>query len=90
MLDDTTADAALPWTSQPSDLGSEDCGWCHRAIYRPALPCSVRPVGGLAAMPTVPGQGKRCQWELLTRRAGRADPSATVEHRMNARKGHGA
>ena len=66
LLDDT-ADGSPPWTTEPGELGSADCGWCHRAIYLPALPCSVRPIAGLAAMETVPGQGKRCQWELQTR-----------------------
>lgn len=74
MLDDN-ADSPPPWSSPPSDLGSEECGWCHRAIYRPAVPCSVRPVGGLAAMPTLPGQGQRCQWELRTRRDVASDGS---------------
>lgn len=66
LLDDT-ADESPPWTTEPGELGSTDCGWCHRAIYQPALPCSVRPIAGLAVMDTVPGQGKRCQWELQTR-----------------------
>ena len=67
MLDDTCGEAP-PWTTEPGDHGSTDCGWCHRAIYLPALPCSVKPIAGLAEMQTVQGQGKRCQWELLTRR----------------------
>ena len=57
----------LPWATAPSDQGSQICGWCHRAIYGPALPCSVEPVEGLARMVTTPGLGARCQYELATR-----------------------
>ncbi len=90
LLDETTIDdAPPPWTAPPSDLGFEECAWCHRAIYRPALPCSVRPVGGLASMATVPGQGKRCQWELLTR-TDCTHPRAAPERSANAQQGHGA
>jgi len=81
LLDDDT-DFPPPWSSPPSDLGSEECGWCHRAIYRPAVPCSVRPVSGLATMDTLPGQGQRCQWELLTRcnvGSKASHPSATPD-----------
>ena len=79
MLDDT-ADESPPWTTEPGELGSAECGWCHRAIYLPALPCSVRPVAGLAAMVTVPGQGKRCQWELHTRRSGTGGGQEGASH----------
>ena len=57
----------LPWATGPSGQGSNDCAWCGRAIYVPALPCSTRPVDGLARMKTMPGQGQRCQYELSTR-----------------------
>jgi hypothetical protein len=57
----------LPWMTEPSDLGYAPCGWCGRAIYLPAQPCSVRPVEGLMELPTLPGQGERCKWELATR-----------------------
>ena len=43
------------------------CNWCGRAIYVPAVPCSVRPVRGLVGMNTAPGLGDRCKWELTTR-----------------------
>jgi hypothetical protein len=62
----------LPWATQPSDDGHAICGWCDRAIYRPAVPCSVKPVAGLLTMPTQPGQGERCKFELATR-TGRDD-----------------
>ena len=57
----------LPWATEPSGRGSNDCAWCGRAIYVPALPCSIRPVDGLSRMKTMPGQGQRCQYELGTR-----------------------
>lgn len=38
-------------------------------IYKPALPCSMGPIEGLADMETPPGLGARCKWELLTRDA---------------------
>ena len=78
LLDDVAAESP-PWSTEPGEHGSADCGWCHRAIYLPALPCSVRPIAGLAAMPTVQGQGKRCQWELHTRvpRAGQEQDRAS-------------
>ncbi|MDB5696221.1 MAG: hypothetical protein JWN21_1764 [Sphingomonas bacterium] len=43
------------------------CGWCGRAIYVPAVPCSVRPVAGLASIETASGMGDRCKWEANTR-----------------------
>jgi hypothetical protein len=59
----------LPWRTGPSGQGgSTTCGWCHREIYAPALPCSVEPVEGLLRMETQPGVGARCQYELGTRR----------------------
>ena len=60
----------LPWATPPTDQGHETCDWCGRAIYHPAVPCSVRPVAGLAEMPTGPGLGDRCKWELRTRGGG--------------------
>jgi hypothetical protein len=57
----------LPWRVQPTDQGHAMCGWCGRAIYVPAVPCSVRPVPGLSGMDTQPGLGDRCKWELSTR-----------------------
>ena len=57
----------LPWSTPPSDAGHAVCGWCDRAIYRPAVPCSISPVPGLLTMPTQPGQGERCKFELATR-----------------------
>ncbi len=57
----------LPWATPPSGQGSNECTWCGRAIYMPALPCSVEPVEGLKRMKTMPGQGARCQYELETR-----------------------
>ena len=59
--------AALPWRTEPSEQGSTTCAWCHREIYRPALPCSVEPVEGLLRMRTRVGQGERCKYELATR-----------------------
>ncbi len=58
----------LPWATEPCGQGSQICGWCHRAIYFPALPCSVEPVKGLEQMVTEPGLGARCQFELATRK----------------------
>ena len=58
----------LPWATGPSDQGATPCAWCYRDIYLPALPCSVSPVEGLARMRTRPGFGRRCQYELATRR----------------------
>lgn len=60
-------DQYLPWTTEPSDMGSQRCTWCDRAIYLPAVPCSVEPVDGLLRIETVPGLGERCKWELTTR-----------------------
>ena len=62
-----SAPVHLPWSTGPSGQGSNDCAWCGRAIYVPALPCSIKPVEGLARMKTMPGQGQRCQYELSTR-----------------------
>lgn len=58
----------LPWTTGPSGQGARMCGWCHRDIHAPALPCSIEPVDGLLRMETQPGFGARCQYELGTRR----------------------
>jgi hypothetical protein len=58
---------ALPWATPPTDQGHAMCGWCGRAIYVPAVPCSVRPVAGLAGMETTSGLGDRCKWEVSTR-----------------------
>ncbi|WP_242098028.1 MULTISPECIES: hypothetical protein [unclassified Sphingomonas] len=60
-------DVHLPWATEPSALGSNECAWCGRAIYLPAVPCSTLPVAGLERMKTMPGQGRRCQFELGTR-----------------------
>ena len=60
-------DQYLPWTTEPSDLGYNRCGWCDRVIYLPALPCSVEPIDGLMSVATLPGQGERCKWEVATR-----------------------
>jgi hypothetical protein len=57
----------LPWATPPTDLGDAICDWCGRAIYVPAVPCSVRPVVGLLAIDTGRGIGDRCKWELSTR-----------------------
>jgi hypothetical protein len=62
-----TAAEHLPWATQPGAQGHTVCAWCDRAIYLPAVPCSVRPVAGLLDMPTQPGQGERCKYELATR-----------------------
>ena len=59
--------AHLPWATAPGDEGGTICGWCHRMIYRPALPCLIEPVEGLLRMRTQPGQGARCSYELATR-----------------------
>jgi hypothetical protein len=56
-----------PWTTPPTDQGHAMCAWCGRAIYVPAVPCSVRPDPGLLTMNTGPGLGDRCKWELSTR-----------------------
>lgn len=66
----------LPWTTPPTGQGHAMCGWCDRAIYLPAAPCSVRPVAGLLAMDTGPGLGDRCKWEMSTR----ADVDAATGH----------
>jgi hypothetical protein len=70
------ADQPLPWTTQPSDQGDSECDWCFRAIYLPAVPCSVRPVDGLLEIPTQSGQGERCKYELVTRDAAMATISS--------------
>ena len=59
--------SALPWRTEPTGQGSATCAWCHREIYRPALPCSVEPVEGLLRLQTRVGQGERCKYELATR-----------------------
>lgn len=61
-------DRHLPWSTPPSDAGENECAWCHRVIYMPALPCSTEPVEGLLRMNTRAGQGERCKYELSTRR----------------------
>jgi hypothetical protein len=60
-------DEALPWATQPGANGWTVCGWCDRAIYRPALPCSERVLPGLLQMSTQQGQGERCKYEVTTR-----------------------
>jgi hypothetical protein len=60
-------DNFLSWNTGPSNLGSAQCTWCGRTIYRPAVPCSVTPPAGLLQMETKPGHGERCKWELTTR-----------------------
>ncbi|HEU0045276.1 hypothetical protein [Sphingomonas sp.] len=57
----------LPWATEPGAQGHTVCAWCDRAIYLPAVPCSVQPVAGLLEMATQPGQGERCKFELSTR-----------------------
>lgn len=57
----------LPWATAPDGTGGNECGWCHRMIYLPALPCSIQPVEGLLRMNTRVGQGERCKYELSTR-----------------------
>ena len=69
---DEAPDVPLPWTTPPTDLGDAMCAWCGRTIYLPAVPCSTRPVPGLMTMPTGPGLGERCKWELATREDGPA------------------
>lgn len=58
---------AYPWNTGPSGQGSTDCGWCDRTIYKPAIPCSVAPIAGLAEIETAPGLGDRCKYEWRTR-----------------------
>jgi hypothetical protein len=58
----------LPWATGPTGAGSRRCEWCDRDINLPALPCSVKPVAGLAEMKLGAGVGQRCQYELATRR----------------------
>ena len=58
---------SLPWTTPPGAAGSNECEWCHRTIYLPALPCSTQPVEGLLRMQTRVGQGARCKYELSSR-----------------------
>ncbi len=58
---------AYPWNTGPSGQGSETCAWCDREIYRPAVPCSVSPIAGLAEIETAPGYGDRCKYEVQTR-----------------------
>jgi hypothetical protein len=57
----------LPWSTPPGTQGHTICGWCDRAIYLPAVPCSVETVPDLLELATQPGQGERCQYELATR-----------------------
>ncbi|URW74474.1 hypothetical protein M9980_07715 [Sphingomonas donggukensis] len=59
---------AYPWNTGPSGQGAEECGWCGRFIYRPAVPCSVVPIAGLEDIETAPGLGERCKYEAATRR----------------------
>ena len=72
-------DRHLPWMTEPSSLGSNRCGWCDRVIYLPALPCSIEPIEGLLHIATVPGQGERCKWELITRNPCLADEAGDDE-----------
>lgn len=58
---------AFPWNTGPSGQGSAECTWCGRTIYAPAVPCSVRPIAGLADIATSPGLGERCKYEAATR-----------------------
>lgn len=58
----------LPWATPPSGKGENECSWCHRVIYLPAVPCSIRPVTGLLGIQTRSGQGERCKYEVSTRR----------------------
>jgi hypothetical protein len=69
VLDDTLPITALPWNTGPSGEGRSYCEWCGRHVYRPAQPCSVQPIPGIAAIPTLPGYGERCKWEARTRAA---------------------
>jgi len=57
-----------PWSTPPSGAGESECAWCHRMIYRPALPCSIQPIEGLLRAQTRQGQGERCKYELASRR----------------------
>ena len=68
----------LPWMTEPSDLGFNQCRWCDRVIYLPALPCSTAPVEGLLQVATLPGQGERCKWELTTRNPHLAEAADEV------------
>ena len=69
----------LPWMTPPTGMGGDICAWCDRMIYKPALPCSVVPVEGLAEMETPPGLGARCKWELLTRdRSSEGPPKGLI------------
>lgn len=65
-MDDTAS--RLPWIAHPTEAGGNQCNWCHRMIYLPALPCSIEPVAGLLSMRTREGRGHRCKYELATRR----------------------
>ncbi|WP_375381525.1 hypothetical protein [uncultured Sphingomonas sp.] len=65
--DTAVPEEPLPWSTGPQAMGSATCAWCDRDIHGPAVPCSVRPVDGLARMETSPGFGRRCQYELATR-----------------------
>lgn len=58
---------ALPWDVPSMNGEYALCDWCGRAIYVPAVPCSVRPVDGLMTLETAPGLGDRCKWEMHTR-----------------------
>jgi hypothetical protein len=60
-------EAHTPWATPPSGQGEHECTWCLRAIYMPALPCSIEPIEGLLRMETSAGQGNRCKYELGTR-----------------------
>jgi hypothetical protein len=63
---------AFPWATPPSGKGEDRCEWCGRDIYRPAVPCSVRPVPGLLSLDTRPGLGDRCKWEFRIRATSHA------------------
>lgn len=63
----SAAATAKPWSTPPSGQGENECTWCLRTIYMPALPCSIEPIEGLLRTSTSPGQGNRCKYELSTR-----------------------
>lgn len=65
--DGGSAPRALPWNTPPSDEGFHVCAWCGRAIYSPALPCSVETVPDIAELLQPPCHGDRCLWEMRVR-----------------------
>jgi hypothetical protein len=58
---------ALPWSTPPSENGSQLCKWCERNIYLPAEPCSLRPMADIEQLVTPPAPGDRCLYEMRTR-----------------------